>query len=459
MGDTDKDSNNNPPHPIAEAIDKCLVRVSDIHFGALKGTIAVLKWRVSQMKSTLERLKTLLKASQERQKPEEKMVLFKEIWGCTQQLNRFVHSEIERDLSRGQLLTLFAIFDAYIGDLIAALYRRKPTLFNAINRQMTISEMVSYTNIDDIKEIILESEIDTLRRKGYVELFEDLEKRFSINLRKFDNWPSFVEISQRRNVVAHCDAITTHQYVKICRQEGFAFDPEPVIGKPLTIEPDYFTIACSILTEVAVKLGQTLWRKVIPDEIEEADDHLISVLYDFLERCEWPYAITAGSFALSLPKHFNEVKRTIMLVNYAIAAKFSGQDSLATDLLNSKDWSALSLDFRLAEAVLREDFEKASALMISIGKRGQFVTEEAYHVWPLFNQFRMSNQFVTAYESVYGYSFASQLIKKATDTEKETEQDIKKICADEIISGDESPDCKVTEPNNTVEPKHNSLDP
>ena len=39
--------------------------------------------------------------------------------------------------------------------------------------------------MDELKNSVLAEEIETLRRKSYIEQFKDIEKRFSINLTKF----------------------------------------------------------------------------------------------------------------------------------------------------------------------------------------------------------------------------------------------------------------------------------
>ncbi|GAA63859.1 hypothetical protein P20311_1649 [Pseudoalteromonas sp. BSi20311] len=96
-------------------------------------------------------------------------------------------------------------------------------------------------------------------------------------------------------------------------------------------------------------------------------------------------------------------------INYSIALKAIGENSAAKKVLDTKDWTATTYDFRLAYAVICDDFEEAGNLMCRIGKEGDLVSEMAYHDWPLFRDFRESTEFFENYEKVFGYKYSSKL--------------------------------------------------
>lgn len=48
-----------------------------------------------------------------------------------------------------------------------------------------------------------------------------------------------------------------------------------------------------------------------------------------------------------------------------------------------------------------------------MGKRGEFVDQQAYHAWPLFRAFRETNEFMGAYQEIYGHPFFDQLKRDA----------------------------------------------
>ena len=67
----------------------------------------------------------------------------------------------------------------------------------------------------------------------------------------------------------------------------------------------------------------------------------------------------------------------------------------------SEDWTASNDVFRLADAVLLDDFERAASHMRRIGRESS-PTEADYKEWPLFPWFRQSKEFETVFEEVFG---------------------------------------------------------
>jgi len=171
-------------------------------------------------------------------------------------------------------------------------------------------------------------------------------------------------------------------------------------------------------------LGQAIWRKLLPQELEEADKQLISIQYDFLRQSDWRCAIMAGDYAVSLPHYASAVNSIILKINHIIALKNCKLDEQVNKQLDSQDWSALCNDFRIAEKVLREDYNAALDIMEKIGIEGDFINEHAYHVWPLFREFRQTEQFLKGYKNVYGYDFATKLKEAAKESSAETEAQI-----------------------------------
>ncbi len=155
-------------------------------------------------------------------------------------------------------------------------------------------------------------------------------------------------------------------------------------------------------------LGQTLWRKLIPEEIEDADNHLHRLIYDFLEMEKYHEAVKLSKFAINLPRHSSDQICKINIINYAIALKQINQPDAAKNVINKIDWSSSIYDFKLAHAVINDDHSKAKEIMIRIGKQGELISEEAYHTWPLFKYFRISEEFTDAYEDIFGYPYISK---------------------------------------------------
>ena len=399
----------NDQNTIGNIIDCLLHRVLDIEECAN----AFIESAREKYNANAERLRTgvtqCVEAITGDNDREQQLIVIRDLRKHEREIDRHNNSSPARTLEISLFISLFAAFDKYIGDLVSVLYESNPNLYKNINKEVLLSEVLTYQSIDDLRQVMLTEEIETLRRKSYIEQFADLEKRFSITLTKFDDWPDFIESAQRRNLFTHCDGIVSKQYLKICKYVNYSFKNKPSVGDQLHIGETYFFKVCQILSSVGVMLGQTLWRKVLPDDIGSADDHLRNTIFDFLNAEQWDKAINLSKFALNLPKISNEETERIFIVNYAIALKAIDNGSAARHVLDKKDWSATSYDFKIAYAVLNDDYEEASGLMLKMGPEGELIGELAYHDWPLFNEFRSQQDFFDSYEEIYGYKYCQKL--------------------------------------------------
>src|SRR5690606_10699525 len=119
-----------------------------------------------------------------------------------------------------------------------------------------------------LKETVLSEEIETFRRKSYSEQFQDLEARFSIHtLKDLPAWKKFVECSQRRNLITHCDGVVSQQYLKECKKAGYSDAELPKAGEEINLSSKYVRESCELLIEIGAKLGIVLWRKCLPHQM------------------------------------------------------------------------------------------------------------------------------------------------------------------------------------------------
>lgn len=329
-------------------------------------------------------------------------------------------------LKKSFFLNLFSEFDAYIGDLIKCLFILKQDLMKSIDYSFDTKELIKCNSIKEMKEFIISKEVERIRRESYVEQFKSLENRFNLTLRDFSNWPFFVECSQRRNIITHCDGIVTEQYISVCKREGYKFEKRINVGDRLVIDSDYFYKSIFLFYEVGIKLGQVLWRKFFPDQIKHADYDLITIIYRFLEREKWEPVKTIGEFSINLHKHHNDENKRILRINYAQSYKWSGDNAKAIEVCNEVDWSSCTNEFQLAESIIKDDFKKAAELMIKIGKGEKLIDREAYHTWPLFREFRMSNEFLTSYRKIFRRDFSKSVERQIKIAEYKTSQDNEK---------------------------------
>lgn len=322
-------------------------------------------------------------------------------------------------LQKALFTQIFSQFDSFIGALLTAIYTNKTELLKGISREITLSELLEFESLDAVKLNMLEKEIETFRRDSYVEQFATLERKFGFKtLRDFPEWGEFIELAQRRNLMTHNGGRVSEQYLVVCDRESHQFKNRPLIGDELKADSGYFGRAIIVVSKVAFMLVHTLWRKVFPNEWERQYHEMNHTIYSVLADERWKTAAEIAAFSLTEPmrKGVPDLQLRIRIVNYAIALKFSGRTEEVTKLLDSQDWSASYRDFKLAIAVLKDDFQSAGQIMKAIGKAGELVEQVAYHRWPLFHKFRESEIFQATYEEIYCESFARKIVKDASGT-------------------------------------------
>jgi len=190
-------------------------------------------------------------------------------------------------------------YDAFLGKLVGALFRIKPELLKSSDRTLTYLQLSDFDSISEAREHLLEKEIETLLRKSHSEQFEWLENRFAVKLRvDLPIWPTFIEVTERRNLFVHSDGIVSSQYLKVCREHEVALDSETKQGSQLEVPHVYFKSAYEAIFEIGVKLGQVLWRKLKPSDIEVAERQSVLTVLWALEREE--VSSSARSYWISL---------------------------------------------------------------------------------------------------------------------------------------------------------------
>lgn len=406
---------------IGEVIDIFLHRIMDIQECASEYIPEAAQKYNEKADELFHEYENIISTLETVESKENKVVSEKALRKAFRKIKRHIGSSPVETLEKSLFVSLFSSFDKFIGDLVEVLFRKEPKLYLNINKEIKISDVLEYNSIEELRQSFLDKEIEAIRRKSYQEQFKSLENQFKITLTKFKQWPSFIEKSQRRNLFTHCDGIVSKQYIDICKEVGYKFESEKNIGEQLEVGTEYLFHSCMIVAQVGIMLGQTLWRKVVNNEIEKADRHLNEKIFDFLHEEEWLNAITIGNFAQNLRNNSTESMERMFLINHAIALNAIDKKKEAKSLLDKKDWSATLLDFKLAYTVINYEYDEAQEIMSKIGKVGELVIEIAYHDWPLFREFRESEQFLSGYESVYGYPYLSKVKELAEQTKNEVE--------------------------------------
>jgi hypothetical protein len=248
--------------------------------------------------------------------------------------------------------------------------------------------------------------VESVLREGHADQFRWMEGKFNVPLTKdLPSWPTFVEVTERRNLFVHSNGVVSGQYLTVCKRHGV--DCSAVkLGQELDVNGKYFRLAYSTIIEIGIKLAHVLWRRLKPEEIHDADDSLNNLCLDLIRDEEYMTAQTLLDFAMQFRSFASESGRKIFVLNRAQAYKWGGKAKQAAEILAKEDWRASNEKFQLGAAVLRDDFKAAAELMRHIGPNSSPARGD-YKEWPMFKIFRTTSEFGAAYRDVFGEIFGS----------------------------------------------------
>lgn len=309
-------------------------------------------------------------------------------------------------LPRIFVVSFVSEYDAFLGNILKEFYSAKPEMLNSSERQLKFSELSKFSSIDEARDFVLEKEIESILRQSHAEQFSILESKFDLQLTKgLDIWKDFIELTERRNLYVHTSGIVSSQYQKVCKNHGITLNESQEVGKYLPIDKQYLINSYKHIYEIGFKLANVLWRKAFPEDIENADNSLINITYEILIQERYEMAKKLLDFSLlTLKKHSNEASRKILIINRAIAYKFSQESKEAIKILDSVDWSATGDEYQLAVSVLKDQTSKAISIMKKIGSKG-VIGKVEYKEWPLFKDFRLTSDFLDAYKEIFEEEF------------------------------------------------------
>lgn len=318
------------------------------------------------------------------------------------------------NLPRSILVSLVSHYDAYLGRLLRNIYIRIPELLNASDRKLTYEDLVGFDSIESAKEYMIEKEIESVLRGSHVEQFKVMERLFSLPLTKgLESWPCFIEITERRNLFVHTGGMISSQYLSVCASQKCKLDEGATEGSFLSVPQAYFERANDCVFEIGIKLGHVLWRKLFPDEREQADGNLLETTFDLLVSHKYELAVIISNFACTeLKTHSSERLKLMLIVNRSLAYKWSGDEKSARHSMKGIDWSAKSDEFKLANALILDDWSNASIFMARVGDKT--VSKSDYRKWPLFKEWRKREEFKSVYYEIFNEKF-DQPVEVNTD--------------------------------------------
>lgn len=300
-------------------------------------------------------------------------------------------------LPRSIYVSMVSVYDAFLIRFLRSLFKLCPQILNSSDKTITVSDLMKFGNIDELKNFLIEGDIDSILREEHAKQLDLINKKFSLKMKLDPELQcSLSEVTRLRNLYVHTDEGLYSEEIHNKKDDELK---TVRLGVSLNdIDKCYYT-----LFEICVKMTHYIWRKFYKDDLKWADSSLNEISYNLLCKEKYQLAQKILKFACTETCAFNEQSKMIFIVNYALSHKLDNDDKKCKKILDDYDWSAKMDDFKIAHAVLLENWAKASEVMYSIGNNKDWI--QPYQEWPLFYKFRGRDEFLATYKDIYGVDF------------------------------------------------------
>ena len=334
-----------------------------------------------------------------------------EIYGITEDQYPSLRTQIRRlrEIDRGVtvlpgaiLLSLVATFDSFIADTLRIMLRNKSKRVIEPSKTISVKEVMEMSSFDDVITKIIDDEVEELMRGSHDKQIKYIENKLNIDIRNhYDEWGEFMEIFERRNLIAHGNYIVNSHYVRNCNEHGFQVD-EGKCGERLSLDERYLRRSSDRLLEFGLSLIFVLWLKHFKGSRETAYGNLNDLTYELIKYGQARVAVRLLDLALfkQTPNASDEIKR-MMTVNLANAYKKLKNDKRAQEVITGVDWSAAREDFQICVAAVKGDIERVVELMPKVAQ-GDLLKKSDFREWPVFDWAREEETVREKFQEIYG---------------------------------------------------------
>ena len=242
-----------------------------------------------------------------------------------------------------------------------------------------------------------------------------LRKNFHIAIKShWKRWPDFIEIFERRNLIAHGESKFTRRYVEICTKHQHK-GSEKLLNTPILLTPAYLTQSVNVLLEFSVLLVFSLWRKQFPDDEKKAFESVGQNCFMLISNKRFKVSIRILEYVLALKntKAPEDIRR-MMVVNLASAYKHMKDAKRCVEVLDSMDWSASADNYKICVAALKENIIEVLRLM-PVVVSSKTIEKEDLRDWPVFSFMRDNSEFCERFHEIFGESIRAEERSKAVE--------------------------------------------
>lgn len=312
--------------------------------------------------------------------------------------------------SSANLLSMVATFDTLIVDIMSKMLQLQKEWLNKSERMVSLERIACAASIEELLKEQISEELYQFSRGSHSEQATYIKRNFGIDIANdWKRWPDYIEIFERRNLVAHGEAKFNKRYVDICTKAGHK-GLNKILNEDVKLTKSYLTQSLDVLIEFAALLSFSLFRKFARDSEEQAFTNLNQAAFKLIQNEKHLVAERLCGYALSLQKVKMTAEIQLMLiVNRASALRHLGCLEESKKILQSNDWSASSDLFKICVAAISEDAEEFVELLPRVKLSGSLSASDLVS-WPCFSFIIENDIAKSAIEELYGMVLSQTLI-------------------------------------------------
>lgn len=308
------------------------------------------------------------------------------------------------------LMSVVSTFDAHLAGLSRfALLNNRKQIENS-TRELKVVDIFKFSSFDELLENIVYEEIYKIMWESHQKQVSKLEELFSVKIKDhFDKWGEFIEVFERRNLVAHGEKFATERYFQNCRLANLSVDSERIlsVGEKVSLSAKYIRISTDVLLLFLVIFAFLLRTKQEPKQFDEAYEKMNQIAFSLLQSERHTLAAAMLSIMVDWRnEQKDEEVHRMMIINLANAQRFADKHDLSKKTLARYQWRACSDRFKICEAAVRGDVSEVCDLMDKLKDDSNFGTEELRN-WPVFHWVKDEKQFIEKFEDVFEEPYAS----------------------------------------------------
>lgn len=331
-----------------------------------------------------------------------------EIYSIPQSLYRTFRQDVRRidasaivgaGLDRFFVMGLISLYDQFIYNLARAVIDSRPHIIFSSEKSFTYKDIHACTTVDDIKDIVIENELDTLLRSSHDDQLKWFSEKLDMKIEpEAELKARFIELCERRNLFAHTGGRVSRHYLKKVKFSDPA--TAPAVGSTLSVGRKYFESAVETVIEIAVQLVYVVWQKAEKDTSGKASKALIDLTYSLIADSKYSLALRILEFILNVkPSNMDDKTRKTHLINHSNTMKMLKMQNFC-ERIDKEDWSVATIDYRLCIASLKEDTDSFVDLLERAVK-SESVSKTEIREWPVFTHVRSDPRVLKKFEELF----------------------------------------------------------